>query len=271
MFLRCNAFTLALIVLCASPLLAAKTEFKGYTFEARVVHAGGKQYKEFQEGRQATLKVRPNEEYAIVVRNPLPVRAAVAVTIDGLNSIDGKRTTPRNAQKWMIGPNASITISGWQTSKQTLRKFVFTEQSASFAQWREDKDGKKFTQNLGVIGVAWFWNNQELELALHPPQPQPFVEDESAFAADRASRSKAAGKAPSAAPSMRAEAESRAGTGMGREQQNRVTQVQFDATAGMFSVRDVLKVFYEFAQEPTEPQPFVDDEDDGRFTPDMHQ
>jgi hypothetical protein len=257
--------TIAFVLMLSNLLFATSTEFKGYTFDAQVIKASGKQYRAFVENKQATLKVRPNEEYSVVVRNPLPVRVAVAVTIDGLNSIDGKRTSPRNAQKWMIGPNSSITISGWQTSKQTLRKFLFTEQSATFAQWREDKDGKRFTKNLGVIGVAWFWNSGELDAALHPPQPQPFVEDEyrSADSASRASKA-------SAAPSARSEA--RAGTGMGREQQNQVTEVVFNANAGMFAVKDVLKIFYEFAQDPAEPLPFVDDdEDEGRFTPDMHK
>jgi hypothetical protein len=268
---RCFALgIIALALLFSQNLFAASMEFKGYTFDARVIKASGKQYREFVENRQNSLKVRPNEEYSIVVRNPLPVRVAVAVTIDGLNSIDGKRTTTRNAQKWMIAPNSSLTISGWQTSKETLRKFLFTEQSATFAQWREDKDGKRFTKNLGVIGVAWFWNSNELELALHPPQPQPFVEEESRSAnfSDQAA-SKSAG-APSAAPSRRAEA--KAGTGMGRQEHNYVTEVVFDANTGMYAVKDVLKIFYEFAQDPTEPQPFVDDdEDEGRFTPDMHK
>jgi hypothetical protein len=64
----------------------------------------------------------------------------------------------------------------------------------------------------------------------------------------------------------------RAGTGMGAQQINRVTEVEFNADAGMFSVRDVLKIFYEFAQEPPEPIPFVDDEEEnGRFAPDMYK
>jgi hypothetical protein len=63
---------------------------------------------------------------------------------------------------------------------------------------------------------------------------------------------------------------SEAGTGMGREQQHHVTSVVFEDNAGMYSVKDVLKIFYEFVKEPPEPLPFVDDEEDeGRFAPDM--
>ena len=131
MRLRFTIGIIAFVMLLSNVLFAASTDFKGYVFDARVLKTSGKQYREFVENKQSNLKVRPNEEYSIVVYNPLPVRVAVAVTIDGLNSIDGKRTTTRNAQKWMIDPKSSLTISGWQTSKQTLRKFLFTEQDAT--------------------------------------------------------------------------------------------------------------------------------------------
>ncbi len=257
----------AVVLLSSSPLFSASNEFQGYGFEAYVVKESGQRYREFRENRQTTLKVRPNEEYSIVVRNPLPVRVAVAVTLDGLNSIDGQRTTPRAAKKWMIEPRSSLTISGWQTSRDTLRKFVFTQDTAAYAQWKETREGKPYTKNLGVIGVAWFWNRAELHEALHPPKPQPFIE-ERGRSSDSAPQ--AASKAP-AAPGMD-RAESRAGTGMGEQRQHSVKQVEFNPDAGMFSVKDVLKIFYEFAQDPSEPLPFVDDQEDaGRFAPDMHQ
>lgn len=256
----------AVVLLSAGPLFSASNEYQGYRFEAFVVKANGQRYREFRENRQTTLKVRPNEEYSIVVRNPLPVRVAVAVTLDGLNSIDGQRTTPRDAKKWMIEPRSSLTISGWQTSKDTLRKFVFTEDTAAYAQWRERKEGKPYTKNLGVIGVAWFWNRAELQEALHPPEPQPFV-DEGRRRME--SVPQAASKAPMASGMDRAE--SKAGTGMGEERHHAVRQVEFNPDAGMFSVKDVLKIFYEFAQVPPEPLPFMDDqEEEGRFSPDMY-
>lgn len=256
---------IALVMLFASAGFSAQTAFKGYTFDAKVVKSNGRHYREFPENDRIMLKVRPNEEYSIVVRNPLPVRAAVAVSIDGLNSIDGKRTTPGAAKKWIIGPNSTITIAGWQTSKQTLRKFVFTEQTAAYAQWKEEKEGKKYTQNLGVIGVAWFWNGNELETALHPPQP--FAEDGHPRARGAAPSAAKAASMPSRAPS-----ESKAGTGMGRQQQNQVREVAFVADAGMYSVKSVLKIYYEFAQEPEEPLPFVDDEEgEDRFAADMYK
>ena len=211
------------------------------------------------------LRVRQGEEYSIVVNNPLPVRVAAAVSVDGLNTVDGQRSTPRTARKWMIDPYGSVTITGWQTGSDSNRRFVFTRQDSSYAQWREKKDGKPLTRNLGVIGVAWFWNESELDAALHPPQPF----------SDEVTRSEVAGRksaeAPSpAAPSAGAASEGRAGTGMGREQAHHVTQVEFNANAGMFSLADVLKIYYEFAQDPPEPLPFVGEEEETqRFAPAM--
>jgi hypothetical protein len=162
----------------------------------------------------------------------------------------------------MIEPHSSITISGWQTGGQTLRKFLFTSQDATYAQWREKKDGSPYTKNLGVIGVAWFWNSAELEAALHPPQP--FV--------DETLNKKQMRRMEAPAPAAPAAAESRAGTGMGREERNVVTSVAFNPDAGMFSVRDVLKIFYEFAPEPPQPQPFMNEGDENeRFAPDMYK
>ena len=264
MFSRRVSGWLALFTLACGALKAAPVNFKGYSFDAYVTKSSGSRYREFQENGRPTLKVRPDEEYSIVIHNPLPVRAGVAVSVDGLNSIDGKRTSPRMARKWIIEPNSSITIAGWQTGGETRRNFVFTPQDASFAQWQESKEGKPYTKNLGVIGVAWFWNDGELQAALHPPQP--FADEASVQASSRDRQ-----KSPAAAPSN-ARAESQAGTGMGRQERNVVTTVEFDPTAGMFSVKDVLKLFYEFAKDSDEPLPFVNEgDDDGRFTPDMHK
>jgi hypothetical protein len=254
---------LGLGLLFSAPLSAAPVSYQGHTFEATVVRENGQRYREFNEKGQATLKVRPGEEFSIVLRNPLPVRAAVALSVDGLNTVDGKRSSPRNARKWILEPYGSMTVSGWQTSSESARKFVFVQDEASFANWREKKEGKPYGRNLGVIGAAWFWNAEELERALHPPQP--FEDD--VIAHNKASKRADSNGAPAPAA---AEASGRAGTGMGREQSNPVTQVAFNATAGMYSVRDVLKIFYEFAQEPAVPQPFISDDDDsGRFTPQM--
>ena len=57
--------------------------------QPRYVH-DGRWYVEALKGR----------EYAIRLRNPYPVRVAVALSVDGLNTIDAQHTTASGARKW---------------------------------------------------------------------------------------------------------------------------------------------------------------------------
>ena len=54
----------------------------------------GRVYVEAQKGR----------EYAIRLRNPYPVRVAVALSVDGLNTIDARETSADGARKWVLDP-----------------------------------------------------------------------------------------------------------------------------------------------------------------------
>src|ERR1041384_3136954 len=72
-------------------------------------------------------------EYEIRIYNPLPDRVAVALAVDGLNSIDARHTTARAASKWVIEPYSTITIGGWQMSSTRARRFYFTTERDSYA------------------------------------------------------------------------------------------------------------------------------------------
>jgi hypothetical protein len=89
-------------------------------------------------------------EYAIRIRNPYGVRVAVALSVDGLNTIDARQTTASDARKWVLGPYETVTISGWQTSRTEARRFEFTTEEHSYGQAL----GK--TANLGVITAVFF-------------------------------------------------------------------------------------------------------------------
>ncbi|MBD3243911.1 MAG: hypothetical protein GF331_25185 [Chitinivibrionales bacterium] len=244
---------------------AATIRSHGYTFEARIVGPSGRGLSEQRRNGRPTLFVHEGDEYAVVIQNPLPVRVGVALSIDGLNSIDGKRTTPSEGAKWIIEPHGRITIRGWQTDHDKLRRFVFTRDEDSYAEWKEQQDRTDYSPNLGVIGVAWFWSSSELEWALRPPQP--FAEDLS----DRAMGAEHAPK-PSAKRRCAPEGESRqrAGTGMGRREDNRVREVEFSFDAGMYGNDDVLAIHYEFAREIPQPKPFLEQPRKQDFAPDMH-
>ena len=89
-------------------------------------------------------------EYAIRLDNPYGVRVAVALSVDGLNTIDARQTTAADARKWVLAPYQTVTISGWQTSQSEALRFEFTTESRSYG----EALGK--TANLGVISAVFF-------------------------------------------------------------------------------------------------------------------
>jgi len=100
----------------------------------------GRWYVEAHKGR----------EYAIRLRNPYAVRVGVALSVDGLNTIDARETTAAGARKWVLGPFETVVISGWQTSHSEARRFEFTTEERSYGQAL----GK--TSNLGMISAVFF-------------------------------------------------------------------------------------------------------------------
>src|SRR5918993_740016 len=109
-------------------------------------------------------------EYAIRIRNPYGVRVAVALSVDGLNTIDARQTTADAARKWVLAPYETITISGWQTSQTEARRFEFTTEEHSYGQAL----GK--TANLGVISAVFFKErvaNRMTESAKDASPPSP--------------------------------------------------------------------------------------------------
>jgi len=166
--------------------------------------AYGTRYVEALKGR----------EYAIRVHNPFDVRVAVALSVDGLSTIDARHTTAAAARKWVIGPHETITISGWQTSMAQARKFFFTTEDRSYAQ----RLGQP--QNQGVISAAFFKERA-------PVYVVPLAQ---ANAADGASRQRPApaGAAGKAEASAARAAEDYAATGIGERTDQAVEVVHLD-------------------------------------------
>jgi hypothetical protein len=89
-------------------------------------------------------------EYVLRLTNPLPRRVAVALAVDGLNTIDARHTSPEDARKWVLEPYQTIEITGWQVSPTQARRFFFTSEPESYGAFL----GR--TDNLGVIEAAVF-------------------------------------------------------------------------------------------------------------------
>jgi len=114
------------------------------------VEVGGQTRPEYQRRGAVYVEALRDSEYAIRISNPLPCRVAVALAVDGLNTIDAKRSTPDKASKWVLGPYESIVISGWQINGQEARHFYFTGENDSYGAWLGQ------TNNLGIIEAVFF-------------------------------------------------------------------------------------------------------------------
>lgn len=173
-------------------------------------HARGKTYIEALEGA----------EYELQIRNPLPERVAVALSVDGLNSIDARHTSAWNASKWVIEPYGTITIGGWQMSSERARRFYFTTERDSYAA----KLGQ--TANVGSIAAVFFRERRRYPMPVTPPL----------------SRRDSDRNQPKSAPSQQSESRERAAkgditrvpddeyaaTGIGRSVRNEVQWINMD-------------------------------------------
>jgi len=179
-------------------------------------HPGrGRTYVEALEGR----------EYAVRLANRTGGRVAVALSVDGLNSIDARATTAADARKWILGPYETITLEGWQTGQATARRFYFTTEDDSYGAWL----GR--TEDLGIISAAFFREKQREPVPIEQkkqrfgsaaPEPRPSREG---------ARAEASGDALS---------DEHAATGIGREVDHHVREVRFEAEphpAGVVDIR----------------------------------
>ena len=179
-------------------------------------HASGKSYVEAIEGA----------EYEVRLRNPLPYRVAVALSVDGLNTIDARRTSAWNASKWVIEPYGTISIGGWQMSSQRARRFYFTSERDSYGA----KLGQ--TANLGVISAVFFRERRPIPIPVTPaPYPRPRYEEDGRDSNKSKAPSNSTGSETSTL--RRGEVAPRpddnyAATGIGRSVQNDVRWVNMD-------------------------------------------
>lgn len=123
----------------------------------------GRALPEYRAYSTRYVEALKGKTYAIRLHNPFDVRVAVALSVDGLSTIDARHTTAAAARKWVIGPHETITISGWQTSMAQARRFFFTTEDRSYAQ----RLGQP--QNQGVISAVFF--KERAPVRIVPPAP----------------------------------------------------------------------------------------------------
>ena len=177
------------------------------TFELEVL-VDGRPLTEYRSHGRVYVEAQRGAEYEVRLRNSSADRVAVALSVDGLNTIDALQTSAWNASKWVIEPYQTITIGGWQMSSERARRFYFTTERDSYAA----KLGQR--GDFGVISAVFFRERNRPVTILRPSDSS---RDES-------------GAASSAQPKLNAEASraDRAATGIGRSVRNDVREIDMD-------------------------------------------
>jgi hypothetical protein len=203
-------------------------------FEVEIL-VGGVPLEKYPGRGRLYVEARRGEEYSVRVHNPLPVRVAVALSVDGLNTIDARRSSARDASKWVIQPYSTITVGGWQVSSSRARRFYFTTEADSYA----SKLGRP--EDTGVITAAFFRERADYSEVTPRPRPRPLESSREDGERGRdESRKSRSGQSPQ--PSANAQGAARAqggitapapeedyaATGMGRSVGHDVRWVQLD-------------------------------------------
>ena len=175
---------------------------------------------EYSGHGRAYVEALKGKEYAVRITNPLSRRVAVALSVDGLNTIDASHTTAAAARKWVIEPHGSIVISGWQITGKKARAFFFTNETHSYGAWL----GK--TQNLGVIEAVFYAEKRwgPIPLAQECPSAGGVPRAQS----DSSSRMKRAPSAESKSAEALGLSDEYAATGIGRERRHPVRMIHMD-------------------------------------------
>jgi hypothetical protein len=142
--------TLAILALAVAlpPVGPAEAAWdRGYGL---AVEVDGVARPEYHGRGQIYVEALRGKEYVLRITNPLGVRVAVALAVDGLSTIDARRSDSWSASKWVLGPFESIEIAGWQVSGSEARKFFFTGERDSYGAWL----GR--TEDLGVIEAVFY-------------------------------------------------------------------------------------------------------------------
>ena len=154
------------------------------------------------------LEAVAGREYALHLANRTGERLGVAITVDGLNAISGERHVPGRGlpRMYILDPWGAITVRGWRTSLEEVRRFTFVDEERSYAARSNKADAK----------LGW------IEVAVHRERrPAPTAEAPVARERDRA-----ADAAPEAGSAGR---RSYPGTGWGRRADDPAVLVDFDA------------------------------------------
>jgi hypothetical protein len=207
---------------------AAQSDVVARNFDLEIL-VGGRPLEEYYAHSKNYVEAIPGAEYEVRVRNPFPFRVAVALSVDGLNTIDARRSSAWNASKWVIESYGTISINGWQMSSERARRFYFTSEQDSYGA----KLGQ--TANLGLVSAVFYRELRPVPVPITPPPPEPRYEERGER--ERSSTGTDSSVGTSQAPSARANKgimsrdDDYAATGIGRSVHNDVQWVNMNLDA----------------------------------------
>jgi hypothetical protein len=207
---------LLLLLLISNPAVASNISVEvisdqGYAFPTYPTDSYNGNYR-------AYLQAQRNESYGIRVTNHTNGRIGLVVAVDGRNILSGTQSQLHRKEKmYVIDPYATATYSGWRTNRNEVRRFYFTNESASYAGAWGDYSA------MGVIAIAAYGERR--------PQVYP------APVARRPSRFSTGSDTLMAAPRALASA----GTGYGESEYSSSRQVEFKPKRRAFE-----KHFYKY-------------------------
>ncbi len=194
---------LLLLLLISNPAAASNISVEvisdqGYAFPTYPTDSYNGNYR-------AYLQAKRNESYGIRVTNHTNGRIGLVVAVDGRNILSGEQSQLHRKEKmYVIDPYGTATYSGWRTNRNQVRRFYFTNESASYAGAWGDYSA------MGVIAIAAYAERR-------PQVYRPPV----AIATRPFSRGGDTGARPEAMSA------SRAGTGYGESEYSSSRQVEF--------------------------------------------
>lgn len=223
-----------------SPRAAAEAEINSEPMESEpAVTDGGFSVEVLINGMPAAeyaargrhyIEAFENAEYELRIHNPSASRVAVALAVDGLNTIDARHSSAWDARKWVIEPYGTIHVRGWQMSAENARRFYFTTERDSYAA----KLGQ--AANVGLISAVFFRERRPITVMPVTPgqsgapsisKEDKMREPEANTGSSRAESSRDAAR-PKSLPGYPPPDDESAATGIGRSVSNSVQWIKMD-------------------------------------------
>jgi hypothetical protein len=199
----------------------------------------GRPTAEYASRGRRYIEALENAEYELRIHNPTGSRVAVALAVDGLNTIDARHTSAWEGRKWVIEPYGTISVRGWQMSADNARRFYFTTERDSYAA----KLGQ--AANVGLISTVFFRERRPITIMpVTPGETKPYDKEQSSQAPQNSPKSSSAEGARDSArrstPGYPPPDDESAATGIGRSVSNGVRWVKMDlepTPAGEVTIR----------------------------------